>query len=157
MLELQFHDGGTINLAIAALGDTQKKLSPTAILDDAAAIIISRVRRRFMKMENPDGTRWKPSKAAGLRASGKATRGGDGVKHVGGQTLFCSGRLYHSIQVVRSGVNERKVKTDVPYAGYVHGPSKLSAYAESMNWNIMGVNEEDMFLIKEMIMRRLQV
>lgn len=122
------------------------------LAQEASTIIISRVRRRFMAQENPDGSKWPVSKAAILRSEGKKTKGTDGNKYSGGFTLFCSGRLYHSIQQIKKGVGVYSVQTDVPEALYVHN-SKRPVMAGRF---IMGVNSEDIDLVNKAISKMVK-
>ena len=78
------------------------------ILDEASALLLNRIRTRFLAKVDPEGNPWVPSKAGLLREK----RGGPG-------TLFKTGRLFRSIQLAGTGPNQRKIATDVPY-GFRH-------------------------------------
>lgn len=88
-----------------------------------AMVLLSRVKRRFRKQENPDGSTWPISKDAMIRAAGGETfaeggRFAPGGWKTGGHTLFSSGNLYHSIQLVHKSTGVYSVRTDVPYGVY---------------------------------------
>lgn len=74
-------------------------------LEDAAAVLLNRIRTRFLDQTDPDGRKWPESAAARLRrASGRD-----------GGTLFDTGNLFHSIQLFDRGSNEVGIGTDVEY------------------------------------------
>jgi hypothetical protein len=82
---------------------TQQKVE--AVLDEGAAIILNRIRERFLKEIDVDSNPWVPS-AAGLA---RRAKGGTG-------TLFDSGDLWRSIQLHSSTPGERTIGAGVPYA-----------------------------------------
>jgi phage gpG-like protein len=75
-------------------------------LDEATAVLLARVRERFLRQVDPDLVPWIPSMAAMARAR----------KGRGGGTLFDTGNLFHSIQEFASTEDSREIGTDVPYA-----------------------------------------
>lgn len=79
------------------------ELGPT--LTVAGAILLDRIRKRFLQQIDPSGVRWPVSDAARKRALG-----------AGGGTLFDTGRLFRSITVKKSGPLRRIIFTKVPYA-----------------------------------------
>lgn len=83
-------------------------------LDMAAAAILNRLRTTFRSEKDPEGNAWVPSRA-GLKHKAQGT----------GQTMFDSGRLFHSIQLAHSSMGERIIGTDVPYAEHHQGPSAI--------------------------------
>ncbi len=87
------------------------------MVDQIAAVLLSRTRQRFRDQVDPDGSPWTPSAAAALRASGVATgtdRSPGGF--LGGFTLFESGALFNSIQLFNPGTpGVRSIGTDVNY------------------------------------------
>lgn len=93
------------------------------IADYLATVIISRVRRRYMKQQNADGSSWPMTKAAQKRLAGGYTwaKGGafaPGGKKTGGNILFASGNMYHSIQLAKAVAGSASIRSDVPYAQY---------------------------------------
>lgn len=79
-------------------------LDVDSIADECTAIILNRIRSRYLDEMGPTG-RWTPSDA-GLR---RRAAGGTG-------TLFDTGTLFHSIQAAKDGDGVRRFATDVPYA-----------------------------------------
>ena len=93
------------------------------IAEDLATLLLGRIRRRFLNQLNPDGSRWEETTAAGIRLSGGYTRAKGGTyapggKKTGGNTLFSSGNLFHSITLVNRGLGAYAVQSDVSYAKY---------------------------------------
>ncbi len=75
-------------------------------LDGAGAILLNRIRTRFLDQEDSDGVQWPVSEAALHRR----TIGQDGG------TLFDTGTLFNSIQLFREGPGIRGIGTDVFYS-----------------------------------------
>lgn len=91
------------------------------IAENLATVLLGRVIRRYRKEENPDGSKWEESGAAGKRKAGGYTmaKGGDyapGGPKTGGWTLFSSGNLFRSIAMKTVGAGEFSIQSDVPYA-----------------------------------------
>lgn len=79
---------------------------PSSVMDEALAILLSYTRKRFLNETAPDGSKWQRSFAAIKREeTGR-----------GGGTLFDTGRLFHSIQILNMKNNTGQIYTDVPYA-----------------------------------------
>ena len=117
-----------------------KNINPERILDEASALILSRIRRRFLAETAPDGTKWKPS----LAATNRRKKGNTG-------TLFNTGRLFRSIQSAATGPNERSIFTDVEYAPYHQfGTSRLPQR------KFLGVSNEDVDLVQRLIIKRIK-
>lgn len=131
---------GTAKALLAAL-------EPDEILDEASTIILNRIRTRFLAEQGPD-SKWVPSKAAMIRRGGGYTWS-NGRKWTGTGTLFASGRLFHSLQVVRGASDERSFVTDVPYAQY-HQFGK-----GNMHRPFLGFNKEDISVVEGLIKRRI--
>lgn len=120
-------------------------LDPDEIADEATAVILNRIRTRFLAESGPDGP-FKPSKAGLLRkAGGYTTR--NGKRYTGTGTLFETGTLFHSIQAVRLEEGARSIMTDVPYARY--------AEADGVR-KFLGFNAEDESVVKALIRLRLE-
>lgn len=81
------------------------ELDPVRLLDQAAAILLNRIRTRYLQQVDSAGAPWLQSEAAKIRAS----------KGVGGGTLFDTGTLFRSIQLYAEGPTSRAIGTDVPY------------------------------------------
>jgi phage gpG-like protein len=76
------------------------------VLTQAAAVLLNRVKQRFLRQEAPDGSTW-PESYAAIRRRESGRDGG---------TLFDTGALYHSINVYQPGPLQRAIYTGVPYA-----------------------------------------
>lgn len=112
----------------------QKALNVTDILDESEAILLNRIRARFLSEEGPDNKPWMKSKAA--------------LKE-GRKTLFKTGTLFHSIQAFKRGRNERAIGTDVYYAVY-HQFGKGDAHRP-----FLGFNDEDLAIIERRVIQRV--
>lgn len=123
----------------AAFDSLEEALNPVQILDESAALLLHRIRTRFLAQVDPDGIPWKPSMAARIRAS----------KGRGGGTLFNTGRMFHSIQVYKEGFDSRAIGTDVPYA------AKHQFGLDGMVVRrFMGFGNEDVVLVEQLIKKR---
>ena len=133
MLKLNL-DGSTDALE-KILKELSKAFDTTAILDEAGAVLLNRIRTRFLAEEDPDNVKWIPSKAAIKRRA----KGGTG-------TLFKTGRLFRSIQLAGTGPNQREINTDVPYA------SKHQLGLDGLPKRVfLGFNENDAHIIERLL------
>lgn len=150
MLKLEIEPDKKVTRLVKSIDKLEKEFDTEALLDDAAAIILNRTRTRFRDMETPDGKRWPPSRAAQLRKVGKFTNSGEGRKVTGGQTLFASGRLFHSLAVFRRQKGERGLGTNVPY-GVFHqrGTSRLPQR------EFLGFSKDDLRTVEDLIVTRI--
>lgn len=125
----------------AKLNRLNESVSVTEVLDIAGAILLNRIRARFLRQESTQGDIWIESKAAKRRkASGR-----------GGGTLFDTGKLFHSIHLVRFAVNERRIITNVEYA------RKHQFGLEGMpQREFLGISGEDALVILSAINVRLR-
>lgn len=117
-----------------------KALDQTEILDESAALVLNRTLRRFLAEERPDGVKWVRSKAAIKRAA----------QGYGGDTLFKTGRLFHSIQLASSTQSERFIGTDVPY-GWYHQRGK-----DDMFRPFLGFGEGDVTDVQKLLIKRIR-
>ena len=133
----------TFQAIAAAAGDM------TEVLDQASAIILNKVRTRFLNTEAPDGSQWPVSAASLIRATTKGqTVGGKTFKD--GKTLFMSGKLFHSIQAMKQSKNSRAIYTNIHYASYHNdGTKKLPARV------FLGFSKEDINIIQKLANKRL--
>lgn len=130
-----------LNQVYAYLDSVAQALDPVEVLDEAVAILLSRIRKRYLAEQMPDGkTKWKPSLAAQIRAA----------KGRGGGTLYDTGKLFNSIQEYADTETSRLIGTDVPYAKY-HQTGLGDMYRP-----FMGANTEDEKLMAQLIIRRIQ-
>jgi len=128
--------GPSIAEVMAFLGSDEL---PSDILDEAQALMLNRIRTRFLNTEAPDGTKWPVSEAAIAR-------------NFNGDTLFDTGNLFHSIQAfIAEGPVMRAIGTDVPY-GIVH--------QMGLNGNpvreFLGFSDEDVALIEGLAIARIE-
>ena len=77
------------------------------VLDAAAASVLNRIRQRFLEEKDPDGKPWVPSYAGLARRA----RGDTG-------TLYDTGRLFNSIELLRKDDGERVVGVNTSQAPY---------------------------------------
>lgn len=114
-------------------------IKPGQILDEAGALLLSRIRQRFLAEVDPNGKPWFPSNAAIWRKK----------RGYGGGTLFDTGRLFHSIQLHKVG-DDREISTDVPYA-----PDHNFGIGQVLR-PFMGYSAEDVDLMERLIVLRIQ-
>lgn len=130
----------------AKLFSAVENFSMDEAVDEASAILLNRIRTRFLAEEGPDG-RWTPSKAGIKRKAGGYTYR-NGRKYTGTGTLFETGTLFHSIQLYRIGVGERAIRTDVPYAKYQQNGNTPRVF--------LGFNEDDISIATGLVLRRVK-
>lgn len=137
----------TLSYSIEGMEGLKKRLEKLSdavqiveVLDEAEAIILNRVRARFLAEVDTDGNPWVPS-AAGLARKAK---GGTG-------TLFDTGTLFHSIQAYASGPDSREIGTDVPY-----GPNFQYGINGQIQREFLGVSEDDSFVVEKRILQRIE-
>ena len=142
---------GVLNVNVA--GDVQQYIAEklsllgaqelrTDILDEAQALLLNRVRTRFLNTEAPDGSQWLISEAARRRS----------LLGLGGKTLFDKGTLFHSIQAYYTAdPDERLIGTDVPYAPYHQYGTKYLPVRE-----FLGISQEDIELITRLVIVRVK-
>lgn len=137
-----------IDAAVVGIPQLQQKLAKledaltlVKILDEAEAIVLNRIRARFLNEVDTDGDPWPESEAAKKRrASGR-----------GGGTLFDTGTLFHSIQAFASGPDWREIGTDVHYGKYhQYGTEHLPVR------EFLGVSAEDALIVERSILRRVE-
>jgi phage gpG-like protein len=115
------------------------------LLDTATALLLNRIRTRFLSEVDPEGRPWVPSKA-GLRRRARLDKKG----RPGTGTLFDTGRLFRSIQAAGEGPDIRYIGTDVPYAKYHQGSQA------KIERRFLGINAEDAQAVERLLRRRLQ-
>lgn len=128
-----------ISEKLAALSAPQLR---TDILDEAQALLLNRIRTRFLNTEDTDGNQWEVSEAARRRL----------ISGIGGKTLFDKGNLFHSIQAFQSsGPDERVIGSDVPYGPYHQFGTKKLPKRE-----FLGMSDEDIELIEKIVLLRVK-
>lgn len=126
--------------AIKMTNALERKIDIESIADDAAAIILGRIRRRFLNETSPEGQKWKKSFAARQRQ--RTGRGGG--------TLFDTGRLFNSIQAAKRGRGIRGIQTDVGY-GIDHHLGRNG----QLQRRFLDTNEDDMDFVTQFVVRRI--
>lgn len=117
-----------------------RALDPVPILDQSAAILLARIRKRFLEETDPDGIKWQPSKAAQRRAA----------TNRGGGTLFDTGKLFRSIQLYApTEPNSRTIGSDVEYG--VYHQIGLGQIRRSF----LGFNDEDADIVTRFLIQRI--
>jgi phage gpG-like protein len=111
-----------------------------AILDEATAILLARLRERFLATTDPDNVPWIPSEASIKRASTGR----------GGGTLFDTGNLFHSIQESASAPGERSIGTDVPYGIYLQQGTGLLPIRV-----FLGFGDDDIAIADQLVLTRI--
>lgn len=132
--------GMTIEEGVRRLTTFLHEELPSPIMDEALAIMLRYTRQRFLNTTAPDGTKWERSGAAIKRE--EVGRGGD--------TLFDTGRLFHSIQVLNNQNGTGEIYTDVPYAAKHQNGEPPMPKRE-----FIGIGPEEA-IITAIITRRLQ-
>jgi len=124
----------------ATLKAAEAALDVTNLLDEAGAVLLQRIRSRFLAQVDPDGVPWPVSRAAMRRASSGR----------GGGTLYDTGRLFHSIQLHKTGQDSRSIATDVPYA-----PEHNLGQKGQVTRVFLGFGEEDRDVVNRIVIRRI--
>ena len=119
-------------------------LSPEAqatAVDQAGALLLNRIRTRFLAETDPDGQKWVQSRSARRREqSGR-----------GGGTLFDTGRLFNSIQFFKTQGGVASIGTDVPYSE----EHQLGTKGQIQRV-FLGFNAEDVSLTEDIVARAIQ-
>lgn len=126
--------------AVKMVETVKRKLDINDIADDMAAVILSRIRKRFLNQLSPEGERWPKSFAAYRRE--KTGRGGG--------TLFDKGRLFHSMQAVKRGEGIRGIQTDVGY-----GIDHHFGQNGQLERRFLDTNDDDMQFITDSVIKRV--
>jgi phage virion morphogenesis protein len=153
---IEIEAGGFRDLARGIEALNKNLLTPSKrnqLVREVGAVLLARIRRRFLAQTDPDGKRWPVSKAAVIRkGGGKTYRYINGVrKGFGGTgTLFETGALFQSIQLGRAQKGEVNIGTDVPYARFVQeGTNRLPERI------YLGFGDEDQRLATDFIEKRI--
>lgn len=108
---------------------------------DIGAVLLNRIRTRFLAQQTPDGVKWPESHAARIRRE----TGRDGG------TLFDTGALFHSIKAVLQENGSISIQTDIEYARkHQFGEDGLPARP------FLGFNKEDELLARGMVEERIR-
>lgn len=120
--------------------ELEGKVDLSEIVEDVGAVLLNRIKTRFLRQEAPDGGTWPESEAARRRA----------ITGRDGGTLFDTGRLFHSIQLYRDAGARVRIGTDVPYAVYQQGPKA------SVERTFLGFSADDVDLAGKIAQRRIE-
>lgn len=143
MLEVNVQS--TLDKLVINFTEIKDNLGVEDILDEAAALLLNRIRQRFLEEKDPDGNPWIPSQAAIERRK----EGGTG-------TLFDTGNLWRSIQLGDKRPLERIIGTfsdkDVSYGKYHQFgvPGRLPIR------RFLGFGKSDEDLVNELLQQRLE-
>jgi phage gpG-like protein len=131
MIRISVTDSGVLASFDTLLGT----LASPDLMEGVSFILLNRTRQRFLNEVGPSGVPWPRSRAAIERAR----------QGRGGGTLFDTGRLFHSIQIVKITPYLFSLETDVPYAA--EHQFKLRPF--------LGVNSEDIRVMSSFISRSI--
>ena len=112
---------------------------PSNILDKASAVVLNRIRQRFLREVDTAEQPWEPSKAAIRRR----LKGGTG-------TLYDTGNLFRSIQQAGVEGTETRITTDVEYAKY-----HQFGIGGNLKREFMGVSEADARIVERVLQKYL--
>src|SRR5688572_2403718 len=101
MLRIEVKLGG-LGTLLKRLQGLAVALDTTVILDEIGAMILNRIRTRFLGQISSEGESWLSSQAVIQRR-----------KNNGTGTLFRTGHLFRSVQLAASGADFRVIGTDV--------------------------------------------
>lgn len=137
LLSINLSDFSELNALLERASDA---LDVERVLDEATAVLLNRIRTRFLAQEDPDGTPWVESQAArDRRESGRD-----------GGTLFDTGTLFHSIQGFSNSPGVRGIGTDVEYAD-IH----QFGFDGNEERIILGFSDDDVDIVTRLITDRL--
>lgn len=117
------------------------------VLTEAGAILLNRVRTRFLQETDPNGQKWPQSQAAKDRAADPTSGGG---------TLFDTGRLFRSITLKKGSSNgrfarglSRVIFTDTPYAA-------AHQFGRGQKQRIfLGFSDGDILVLEKLVQARI--
>jgi phage virion morphogenesis protein len=136
MIQIEISGAARIEDIIQGLNSA---LDTTEILDESGALLLSKLRQRYLAETDPEGKKWAPSLAAIKRKE----------KGRGGGTLYDSGRLFHSIQLAGTGAIDRFIGTDVPYGIYHQNGEGEGRRV------FLGFADSDVSLVQRLIIKRI--
>lgn len=117
-------------------------LDTSALLDEAAAMLLNRIKTRFLAQVSPDGVPWVPSMAARMRE--RTGRGGG--------TLYDTGNLFRSIQLFGNGPSMRGIGTDVSY-----GANHQFGLNGMLRREFMGFSKEDTTVVSGIVREKVRL
>ncbi|QHJ74652.1 hypothetical protein VH22019_00088 [Vibrio phage VH2_2019] len=148
MINLSIETNDALKQVEVLFDELDSALDVDEILDDAATTLLSRTIRRFRAQTTPDGQSWKVSKSAQIRMSGGYTWS-NGKKVTGGHTLYATGKLFQSFNIIDGGKGERRIVNTAPYAIYLN-------YQNNGQWQFLGAGEQDIQLMVNLVNARIE-
>lgn len=113
------------------------------IADQAATMILDRIRKRFLDERDPTARFWPESQSAKIRRAGGKTYSPITKRHYSGTgTLFESGTLFNSIYMAKNGRNQRKISFDQTKAP--HGVDHQLGLNGQIRRPFIGYNKTDL-------------
>ena len=138
LLSIQITGLAKLSQVLTTVGEA---LDADDLVTEAGAIMLARIRARFLDQVDPDGNKWVPSKAS-LRRKKSGRDGG---------TLFDTGALWNSIQLAKGGFGEIFIGTDIPYA---------RKHQEGLEGNeervFLGFGSDDETIITTLLKKRIE-
>jgi phage gpG-like protein len=129
---------------ISALNALNDSLDTTGILDEAGALLLSRIQLRFRAQTGPDNQAWAPLKPSTIK---DRLRKGFGE----GPILYRTGTLFNSIQLFADGPNSRAIGSNLVYAAALQfGDGNMPGRP------FLGANSEDGALMYQLVLLRIQ-
>ncbi|QCG76686.1 neck protein [Vibrio phage D4] len=149
MIDFTIETRGALRQIQTLTADLTDAIDPEEILDQASSTILSRTIRRFRNQTTPDGRRWEVSEASRIRARGGYTISGiRRRKATGGNTLFATGDLFRSFDLIDDGNGQRRIINNAPYAIYLNT-------VDNGKWQFLGAGEQDIQLFLNIVQDRI--
>lgn len=149
MIDFTIETRGALRQIQTLTAELTDAIDPEEILDQAASTILSRTIRRFRNQTTPDGRRWEVSESARIRARGGYTISGIRRRRAtGGNTLFATGDLFRSFDLIDDGDGQRRIVNDAPYAIYLNS-------VDNYKWQFLGAGEQDIQLFLNIVQDRI--
>lgn len=149
-MRLDLDLSGIQELADSLLGMDIDGASHEAVTE-AGAVLLNRIRRRFLAQVDPEGVAWEPSYAAFRRAFRIGSDGKKLKRGAGGKTLFDTGTLFHSIQLYSVDPFEMSIASDV-YYGVFHNEGTATLPKREF----MGFSEEDEDVALKVLIKKVE-
>lgn len=149
MIDFTIETRGALRQIQTLTAELTDAIDPEEILDQASSTILSRTIRRFRNQTTPDGRRWETSEASRIRARGGYTISGiRRRKATGGNTLFATGDLFRSFDLIDDGNGQRRIVNNAPYAIYLNT-------VDNNKWQFLGAGEQDIQLFLNIVQDRI--
>jgi hypothetical protein len=115
----------------------------TPVLDEAAAVLYNRMRTRFLQQVDPAGIPWLPAFAA---------------KKTGRNTLFKTGKLFHSLQLYADSPDSRAIGSNVTSSkGFPYGMAHQYGWGKLPPRVFLGFSvSQDVPWVLQLVQKRLE-